>query len=105
MPLMIITGQTPLHTTFYIAFCFMTKEKIADYRWVLQQLKELYAKLEVPAPLVIITDMEKGLMTARHLELSTTQHILCLWHINKNVLANCKKDFDSSETWEIFFNE
>ena len=55
----------------------MIKEKIADYKWVLQQLKELYAKLEISAPLVIIIDMKKNLMTARHLELSTTQHILC----------------------------
>lgn len=93
MPLLIITGQTALHKTFYVAFCFISKEKIQDYKWVLQQLKDLYAKWELPFPVVIITDMEKGLMFARQLIFPTIKHLLCLWHINKNVLTHCKKDF------------
>jgi hypothetical protein len=31
MSLMIIFDQIALHKTFYVAFCFMTKEKQDDY--------------------------------------------------------------------------
>ena len=78
MPLLIITGQTPLHITFYVAFCFMAKKKIIDYEWILQQLKDLYAKLKLPDPIVIIIDMEKNLMVVRRLIFSAINHLLCL---------------------------
>jgi hypothetical protein len=34
-----------------------------------------------------------------------SNHLLCLWYINNNVLINCKKKFIIKETWEKFFNE
>ena len=42
MPLLIISGQTALHTNFYVAFCFMASETKFDYTWVLRQVKALY---------------------------------------------------------------
>ena len=103
MPLLIISGQTALHSNFYVAFCFMAKETTSDYTWVLQQLQALYVNLELPTPTVIVTDMERGLMSAIETVLPTTNHLLCLWHINNNVLVNCKKHFDSKESWDRFF--
>jgi hypothetical protein len=35
---------------------------------------------------------------------SFINHFLCLWHINNNVLINCKKNFNKEE-WTIFFAE
>lgn len=32
------------------------------------------------------------------------KHILYLWHVNKNVFANCKSSFDTEETWKIFYD-
>jgi hypothetical protein len=32
-------------------------------------------------------------------------HLLCLWHINNNVLINCKKNFIIKKTSEKFFSE
>ncbi len=32
-------------------------------------------------------------------------HLLCLWHINNNVLVNCKKRFTNKEAWDKFFSE
>ncbi len=36
MSLKIIRVETSLHKTFYVNFCFMTKEKLIDYVWILQ---------------------------------------------------------------------
>ena len=93
MPLCIINGVTALNTTFYVAFCFLSAEKTADYDWLLAALKELYVKLDLPNPNVLITDAEKGLLKAipTNFPSPATEHLLCLWHINKNVTAHCKK--------------
>ena len=104
LPLLIISGQTALHTNFYVAFCFMAKEKQVDYEWTLGQLKSLYAQLQLPDPVVVVTDMERGLMNAVRLIFPNTNHLLCLWHINKNVTANCKKDFNTKEEWDDFIS-
>lgn len=32
----------------------------------------------------------------------SVNHFLCLWHICKNVLANCKRSFDT-EAWDTLF--
>lgn len=103
MPLLIISGQTALNTTFYVGFAFMSREKIYDYVWVLTQLKTLYTQLQLPDPIVMPTDMKKDLMIAIRTIFPATNHLLCLWHINNNVLVNCKKAFNSKEAWETFF--
>lgn len=104
MPLCIISGVTPLNTSFYIGFCFLCAEKEKDYRWMLEALEELYQSLDIPNPTVIITDGEKGLVPAIPLVYNPTQtkHLLCVWHINKNILVNCKPWFDD-EGWKEFF--
>ena len=61
--------------------------------------------MDLTDPTVIVTDMERGLMTAIENEFPTTNHLLCLWHINKNVLTNCKRNFDTKEEWDTFFAE
>ncbi len=44
-------------------------------------------------------------MNDRRLIFSDSHHLLCTWHINNNVLINCKKSFFTKEAWETFFNE
>ena len=103
MPLLVISGQTALTTNFYVAFCFTAKETHSDYHWILTQLNTLYLQLELPSPLVIVTDMEKGLISAIEMVFPDTNHLLCIWHINNNVLVNCKREFDTKEEWDAFF--
>lgn len=33
------------------------------------------------------------------------KHVLCLWHVNKNVLTNCKPLFDIEEIWQEFYKD
>ena len=103
MPLCIITGVTPLNTNFYVAFCFLTKEGVEDYQWMLQQLRRLCDETDVPDPIVVVTDNEKSLIAALPRVFPTTRHLLCLWHINKNVWTNCKAWFDGDDEWKEFY--
>ena len=64
MPLLIIGGQAALHTTFYVAFCFMHEKTNESYIWAMTRLKVLYSQLELPSPTTTVTDMDRGLMSA-----------------------------------------
>jgi len=103
MPLLVITGVTALNTSFFVGFCFMAAEKTADYVWVLKQLKLLYTELDLPDPAVILTDCERGLINALRSVFRESSHLLCIWHIDKNVLVNCRKHFDTEEVWQTFY--
>jgi hypothetical protein len=138
MLLMIIFDQIALHKIFYVAFCFMTKEKQNDYVWIIKQLKALYRQKELSDFTIFVTDMKrnkistiehflslkqlnifcrwsnwtsfvadlkKDLMNSCRLIFSSINHLLCIWHINNNVLMNCKKRFITKETWDVFFAE
>ena len=102
---MVISGQTALHTNFYAAFCFLAHEHVSDYRWGLQQLRDVYLQLELPDPTVIIIDMERALMSACEEVFQDTNHLLCLWHISKNIVAKCHNSFKDKETWNMFYSE
>lgn len=104
MPLLVITGQTGLNTTFYVAFAFMDSEFTGCYQWVLQELKKIYENKGLAYPTVIVTNCERALANAIHLEFPIARHLFCIWHINNNVLTNCKRQFDTKEAWETFFS-
>ena len=59
-------GITLINVLFYIAFCFIPQEEEADYVWVLQQYRNIYIKLDIPDPLVSITDRDITLIRAHH---------------------------------------
>ena len=103
MPLLVITGVTALNTSFFVGFCFMAAEKTSDYVWVLEQLKLLYTELHLSHPAVVLTDCERGLINALRSVFPGSSHLLCVWHIDKNVLVNCRKHFDTEESWQAFY--
>ena len=105
MPLLVITGVTNLNTTYYLAFCFLRAEETDDYAWALEQLRELLLHVEVPDPGCIITDRELKCISQIKEVFPQTQHLLCIWHINKNVVAHCKKHFADTESWETFYKQ
>jgi hypothetical protein len=83
----------------------MINEISTDYTWILNKLKTLYEEMKLFLSIIIVIDMKKNLMmTIRNIfSSSVISHMLCIWHINKNVLANCRKSFDSQEAWTTFF--
>lgn len=51
-----------------------------------------------------MSDRELALMNVIKMVFSNTTNLLCIWHIEKNVLANCKKDFVHAEEFDIFMS-
>ena len=103
MPLCIITRVTPLNTTYYVAFAFLSAGTVDNYRSVLDAVKKLYEFLDIPDPKVIVTDVDPSIICAILEEFPLSSHLLCLWHMNKDVMANCEKLFEDEESWEEFY--
>ncbi len=97
MSLLIIIEVIALNIFFFVEFCFMTVEKTANYVWVLKQLKLQYTELDLSDSTVILTDCEQDLINALRSVFRESSHLLCIWHIDKNVLVNCRKHFDTEE--------
>lgn len=103
LPLFVICGVTNLHTSFYLGYCFMIHEEKEDYIWALNALLDMLLEQNIPDPKVIITDRDLGLMGAIRDVFPESASLLCVWHINKNVLAACKPMFDTKEHWDKFY--
>lgn len=91
MPLLHIVGCTNTNKSFTMATCFMRSEKTEDYLWALEALRRLVG--ERLQPQAISTDRELALVNAVGVVFPRARHILCAWHIGKNILAKCKKLF------------
>ena len=65
---------------------FLTTEQEENLIWVLERLKDVFDPFQLPT--IFITYRELAL--------------ICTWHINKNVMSNCKKHFETNESWFIF---
>ncbi|XP_057416139.1 uncharacterized protein LOC130710792 [Lotus japonicus] len=90
LPLLEIVGLTSTDKTYSIAFCYIGSETTEDYIWALECMKSLISD-QSRLPRVIVTDRDLALLSAASQSLPTTTHLLCLWHINKCVLAKCKE--------------
>ena len=66
-------------------------------------MNELYDSLDISHPEVVLTDCELGLTQALRHIFPGTAHLLCIWHIDKNVLTHCRSEFDSKENWNVFY--
>ena len=99
MPLFVIMGATSLESSFYIALSFIDGEEELDFGWVIVQIKELYRELGLRDPIVFVTDRDLALMNAIAGNYPAVVNILCVWHINRNVLKNCKAAFETQEEW------
>ena len=102
MPLLHIIGVAPTNTSFSIAFCFMLNEQTESYQWA---LRSFFSFLKMPTdPPVLCTDRDLALLSAIDSEAPQFPHLLCIWHINKNVQAHCKKEFSTNEEYDNFFS-
>ena len=90
--LLIICSITSLNTTFYVEFAFQFEEKEENYTWSLTQLQNLLITLNLSDSHVIITDTETALINTLSVVFPAFRNLLCLWHINKNILSYIKKE-------------
>ena len=91
MPVLEIVGVTPMGKNFNVAYTFMRNEEVETYRWALQNLRNIF--VNDVRPNAIVTDRELGLMKALEDIFPEFGHLLCLFHINRNVEQKATKVF------------
>ena len=100
MPLLHIIGVSPSNSTFNIAFCFMQNEQEESYIWA---LKTFFSFLDpLPFHPVLCTDRDLALLGAMQVVCPDHPHLLCIWHINKNVTSNTKPHFTTNFEYQEF---
>jgi len=98
-----IVGVTSTGLTFSASFVLLSTKRENNFIWALQRLKGLFLREDV-YPQVIVSDRDLALMNAINVVFLETSHILCRFHINKNVKAKCKMFVDSRKAWDIIMN-
>ena len=93
MPLLNMVGSTGMNTTFQIAVSFQRGETEDDYMFSLENLSKLLSPGHKPK--VFVIDRELSLYNALKKMFSRSSIILCRWHVNKNILTNCRSSFPS----------
>jgi hypothetical protein len=91
MPLLNMVGSTGMNTTFQIAVCFQRGETEKDYMYSIGNLAELLPPEHYPR--VFVIDRELALYNALRKIFPRSTIILCRWHVNKNILTNCRPCF------------
>lgn len=102
MPLLNIAGATGMNTTLQLALVFLCAETKEDNTWALTSLQDMLSP-DGNSPSVIVTDRERALISACQAVFPEVHHILCRWHVGKNVPKSCKKHFTTEEDWEAFY--
>lgn len=102
MPLLVMVGISYLNTTFYLGFAFLAEEKEEDYKWALEQVREIYSDFTISRPEMVVIDRDTTLLNALDSIFPESSTILCSWHINKNVLAKVNTFFPQEEERTAF---
>lgn len=99
-PMLHVVSRSSTGATFTFAFAFMKQETTVYYAKALDMLLDLVPGLRTTAK-VVVTDADAALNAALKQVVPEWKHLLCLWHINQNIKANCRKGL-SKEEWEVF---
>jgi MULE transposase domain len=95
MPLLNICSITGHNMVIQIGLIFLSSEKEADYNWATKYLRGIMAENSIQEPYSIVTDRELALIRSLSTTFPSSQHLLCRWHVNMNVLAKTKRFFPS----------
>ncbi|CAG8719531.1 4873_t:CDS:2 [Cetraspora pellucida] len=88
--------------------CDDTGETEEDYKWALTCVLRLFDRVQMPG--IVVTDRELALINALSIVFPSSANLLCVWHISKNVLKNCKPLFpkemnnEESTEWQDFLS-
>jgi hypothetical protein len=102
LPLLNIVGTTCLNTTFYIAFCFIRHEDEKGFTWALSQLQSFYCNT---GPQVLIMDRDMAQLKAARVVFPKIPRMLCIWHIEKNVLVHSSQYIKDAKEREEFMKD
>ncbi|KAI0996834.1 hypothetical protein K3495_g11350 [Podosphaera aphanis] len=104
MPMVNICGSSGGNKIPQFAIGFLSGEKKDDYVWIMNYFYELLKENEIPSPKCFVTDQELALLNTLDELFPSSDHILCRWHINMNVVAKTKRLFKDQETFDRFYD-
>lgn len=104
MPLLQIVGMTATNKTFLITLTFLNCETESSYRVLLRHLNDLYTQLNIEPPTAILSDQDTSLMKAIKMVFPIIKSMVCLWHINMNIMKKVRPILQRS-TLELMINE
>ncbi len=90
MPLINIIRITGQNRLFFTESMFIPGEKEKDYKLVFYTIRKIYDNYGIPYPSTFITDACSAEIAAMKYIFFNINHILCIWHINCNILAKLK---------------
>ncbi|KAJ1434374.1 MULE transposase domain [Sesbania bispinosa] len=99
LPLLEVVGVTSTKLTFSVAFAYIEQEKLDNFMWVLEKIRSMILVTDV-SPEVIVTDRDIALMNAVEKVFPVSSHLLCQFHIAKNVKAKCKILVSNTLKWQ-----
>jgi MULE transposase domain len=101
LPLLHFIGIDCFGGSFSACFMLMAKEDQAEYLRALECFRECFGI----DPEVFVTDKEDALRNAIPIVFPDATNLLCIWHINKNILKNCVNLFESRETFNMLMQD
>lgn len=87
MPLLQFIGTTAMNRLFYVAWAFISNETQEGYQYAVRSLKSLYTRLNLEDPVTIFTDKDRAFRNSLATQFPDTNLLLCIWHINKNIVS------------------
>jgi hypothetical protein len=91
MPLLNVCTVTGNNIVVQVAIIFLSGETKNDYNWAIGYLRGTMLQHSIEEPSSIVTDRELALIQALKARFTSSQLILCHWHININVLDKTKR--------------
>ncbi|KAG7005363.1 hypothetical protein G7Y79_00020g048910 [Physcia stellaris] len=98
-------GQTSLGTSFYWGLAFVNTENRADLTWVMFGIDQLYRRLGLQSPLVVVFTPNWVLFEVLESRYPAANILLSIYHMNKEIRKHCKHSFNdgkAGQEWQEF---
>src|SRR6266536_3439042 len=90
MSLINVIGITGTNRNFFTRNIFIPGERYENYILIFFTIRELYDVYKLRYPSIFIIDACPAEIAAMERVFFGVNHILCIWHINCNILAKLK---------------
>src|SRR6266498_4974341 len=104
MPLVNIVGMIEINRTFFTKSVFVFSEKNKDYLAVFFGIKKLYDEYDLLYPKTVVTDADNAEIKVLKRIFPNTNHILCIFYANNNILAKIKPKIKTKFNRENTYN-
>ncbi len=90
MLLVNVIGMTGTNRNFFVGSMFISGERYEDYILVFFAIRKLYDVYELRYLLIFVIDICPAEIAVIERVFPGVNYILCIWHINCNILAKLK---------------